>query len=239
VPSPSTGLTLPNKQKSPTKNPYLDFWNWSCHNLEWLGPTESTASVRQSHHILPVFYLHLGCVCPTFDAISLIQQLTKLGNPKGQTRPVLEIGSGNGYWAYLLRRHGVNVHCVDNGASAWRTTWIGDTIIADGIQFLLQPPARLKDEIGGRGAKNAVLLLVYPQVSADFTGKVLRAYKGDSIVVAGTQNSNGFTSFSDESIVSWLAREKPEFERAVQIPLPSFAGKDEAFYVFSKKSSSA
>jgi len=237
IPKAESNLTLPAKQKSALRNPYYDIWAWSCQNLEWAGPSEATERVKISHHILPVFYHHFGCVCPTYDAISLIAQLSKSKKQGGKAdteRPVVEIGSGNGYWAYLLRRAGITVHAVDNAASAWRTTWIGDTIITDGVAFLTSPPQRFSDAVGGKGVKNAVLLLVYPQVGADFTGKVLRAYEGNVICVAGTQNANGFTGFPNELIHTWIARERKDFELVCRIPLPSFAGKDEAFFVFVK-----
>lgn len=59
--------------------------------------------------------------------------------------------------------------------------------------------------------------------------------EGDTIVVAGTQNANGFTAFEKETIASWMAREKTDFEMVLQIPLPSFAGKDEALFAFQRK----
>lgn len=111
--------------------------------------------------------------------------------------------------------------------------WIGDTITTDGVAFLRTPPARLLPTIG-KGAEEAILLLVYPQVSADFTAKVINAYEGDTIVIAGTQNGNGFTGFKDEVVDTWVMREKREFRKVVQIPLPSFAGKDEALFIFMK-----
>ncbi|KAF2418939.1 hypothetical protein EJ08DRAFT_46370 [Tothia fuscella] len=239
-PASTTRLSLPAKQKTPIKNPYYDIWAWSCRCLEWAGPTDKTVMVRQSHHILPIFYHHFGCVCPTWDALSLITQLAK---PPGKAknipingRPIIEIGSGNGYWAHMLRGVGCTVYPVDNAASAWRTTWINDTIITDGIQFLQRPPVDLSGSVGGSGCKDAILLLVYPQVSADFTGRVIRTYQGDYIVVAGTQNGNGFTGFPGETISSWMKRERPQFEKVVQIPLPSFAGKDEALFIFMRRS---
>ena len=61
--------------------------------------------------------------------------------------------------------------------------------------------------------------------------------EGDTVVCAGTQNANGFTGFATETIAQWMAREMPEFEKIVQIPLPSFAAKDEALFVFQKKKS--
>jgi hypothetical protein len=169
----------------------------------------------------------------------LIQQLARSttkekGAPPTQ-RAIVEIGSGNGYWAYMLRRIGLTVHAVDNAASLWRTVWIGDTMYADGIQFLRKPPPALSLSLGGSGCKDAILLLVYPQVSADLTGRIIRAYEGNCIVLAGTQNGNGFTGFKSETIEMWMERERPQYKRIAQIPLPSFAGKDEALFIFSKR----
>lgn len=231
---PSSKLTLPNKQKTPSKNPYYDLWLWSCHSLEWAGPISGTVSIKFSHHILPVFYHHFGCICPTYDALRLLHQLSTKKRPDGKDKEIVEIGSGNGYWAYLLRRQGLAVHCVDNLLSAWRTMWVGDTITSDGVAFLKSPPARLLLSIG-KGARDAILLLVYPHVSAHFTANIINSYEGDTIIVAGTQNGNGFTGFKDEVVDAWMAREKKDFRKAIQIPLPSFAGKDEALFVFIKE----
>ncbi|KAF2089397.1 hypothetical protein K490DRAFT_63533 [Saccharata proteae CBS 121410] len=237
TPTPPHNLHLPkarpNKptQTTTTTNPYLSLWAWTSHNLEWAGPIPSTSRTKISHHILPILYHHFGCIVPSHDALSLVQQLCGLDASRPLARghaprQVLEIGSGNGYWAYMLRRAmGVAVTAVDNGASEWRTRWIGDTVVADGVEWLR----------AHAGAKEMVLLLVYPQVGADFTGRVLRAYEGDAVVVAGTQNRNGFTGFSAETIAEWMARERGEFDKVAQVPLPSFAGKDEALFVFVRR----
>ena len=140
-------------------------------------------------------------------------------------RTVVEIGSGNGYWAYMLRRMSVFVQAVDNLQSEYRTLWIGDTLIKDGEKYL-------KDE---KGCKYAVLLLVYPIVSSDFTSRVLDTYKGDTICVAGTQNRSGYTAFKDRTIDEYMEVEKADYEKTIQIPLPSFPGKDEALYVFERR----
>ncbi|KAI9663115.1 MAG: hypothetical protein M1821_008163 [Bathelium mastoideum] len=222
--STTPSLSLPNKIKTPDPpNPYLDFWTWTCHNLEWAGPTPQTVHTHHSHPLLPILYHHFGCICPTHDALVLIRQLCQTTG-SSSSRSVLEIGSGGGYWAYLLRQLGVTVTAVDNGVSEWRTRWIGDTVAADGVSYLQR----------NRGGRDAVLLLVYPQVGGDFTGKMLQAYAGDAVVVAGTQNANGFTGFKGETVAEWMEREmgKEGWKRAVQVPLPSFAGKDEALFVF-------
>lgn len=59
--------------------------------------------------------------------------------------------------------------------------------------------------------------------------------EGSTIVIAGSQNANGYTAFSKELLVDWFAREMPAWEKVCQVPLPSFAGKDEALFVFEKK----
>ena len=199
-------------------NPYYDFWCWSCHNLEWAGPTKDTANVKTSHHILPVFMHHFGCVVPSYESLEVIKQIAR-------KRIVIDLGSGNGYWTYMLRRIGVEVQAVDNLQSVYRTQWIGDTIIKNGDQYLQE----------GNGCELTVLLLVYPIVSSDFTAKVIGAYRGATICVAGTQNRNGYTAFKDQTIDEYMSAERKDFDKTIQIPLPSFAGKDEALFVFERK----
>ena len=206
-----------SKTKKQHVNPYYDYWCWSCENLEWAGPEISTVNVKTSHHMLPVLMHHFGCVVPSYEALEVIKKAAS-------GRSVVEIGSGNGYWAYMLRRMGLKVNAVDNLQSEYRTLWISDTIVRDGEKYLQSE----------QGCEDAVLLLVYPIVGLDFTTKILKGYKGKTIAVAGTQNRNGYTAFEDRTIDKYVTTEKPEFEKAVQIPLPSFAGKDDALFVFEK-----
>ena len=168
---------------------------------------------------------------------------------------MIDLGSGNGYWTWMLRRYGVqDVWAVDNGDSVWRTMWVGDTVQVDGRKFLrelgrsgqqgsrskitkggsIETPSTKAEEDDASGAKSAVLLLVYPQVSTHFTVSALEEYKGDTICVAGTQNQNRFTGFKEESFEEWMSRERPGFEKVIQTPLPSFAAKDEALFVWRR-----
>ncbi|MCJ1444507.1 MAG: hypothetical protein MMC23_005009 [Stictis urceolatum] len=210
-------LVVP-KKKPPPINPYLDFWAWSCRAIKWAGPTADSVQVRRSHHILPIFMHHFGCVVPSYEALEVLRKVA-------DGRPIVDMGSGNGYWTFMLRRMGLEVVAVDNGQSAYRTRWIGDTVVKDGVEWLR---AR-------KGAVEDVLLLVYPVTEGGVTGKLLAAYKGDTVCVAGTQNANGYTGFKDVQFEEYMKREYEAFEKVVQIPLPSFAGKDEAFFVFRKK----
>lgn len=154
---------------------------------------------------------------PSYESLEVIKQ-------SAGKRAVVEIGSGNGYWTYMLRRMGVSVKAVDNQQSEYRTMWIGDTLVRDGEQYLKEK----------KGCKDDLLLLVYPIVSSDFTTGILDTYKGDTVCVAGTQNRNGYTAFKDRTIDEYMKDEKSDYEKTIQIPLPSFAGKDEALYVFER-----
>ncbi len=44
--------------------------------------------------------------------------------------------------------------------------------------------------------------------------------------------------FRDQTIDEYITAEIVGFEKTVQIPLPSFAGKDEALFVFDRRSAS-
>lgn len=132
----------------------------------------------------------------------------------------------------MLRLYNLTVYPVDNLQSEWRTNWVPDTIPSDGVSFL-------KSHAGG---KDMVMLLVYPVVGGSvaggtegsFTRGLVDAYEGDTIAVVGTQNGNGYTGFRGMTMAEYMAKEQPEWVRVVQIPLPSFAGKDEALFVFQR-----
>jgi hypothetical protein len=136
------------------------------------------------------------------------------------------MASGNGYWTYMLRRMNIDIVAVDNMSSEYRTMWIADTIKSDGVEYL-------KRNGGGKGK---VLLMVYMVTAGIFTKRVVQAYKGDTIVLVGTQNSNRYTGFSDATAEEWFAEEMKGWDLVCRIPMPSFAGKDEGMLVWKRKS---
>jgi hypothetical protein len=119
----------------------------------------------------------------------------------------------------------LDVRPIDNQLSEYRVAWVRDTIKSDGQAYL-------KQHDNGKGC---VLLLVYPQATGNFTGPILKAFEGNTIVVAGTQNGNGFTGFQDQVVDEWVQKNLPAFELTLRMLLPSFAGKDEALFVFQRK----
>ncbi|KUI59898.1 hypothetical protein VP1G_07118 [Cytospora mali] len=222
-------LNIPKKKSMASLPPnlYLDFWEWSCRNLEWCGPCPESEARPQSHHVLPIFMHHFGCVVPSYESLEILRVVA-------DGRTVVDMGSGNGYWAFMLRQHGVAVAPVDNAQSDWRVSWVDDTTIMDGTKWLAQPKSA--------GGKDMVLLMVYPVVGGGvaggveggFTRGLINAYKGDTVAVVGTQNRNGYTGFRDMTFDEYMEREQPEWTKVVHVPVPSFAGKDEALYVYQR-----
>lgn len=227
------GGLLPSKKSRSHTNPYLDMFAYTCRELEWCGPWPNTLHTKQAHHMLPVLYHHFGCVVPSYAALHVLAKLAQPARPsKEPVRPIFDIGSGNGYWTFMLRNFpllegmkDLDVRGVDNGTSEYRVTWIDDTVRHDGLKYL-------REHEDGKGA---VLLLVYPQATGNFTAPLLKKFKGDCIVVAGTQNANGFTGFQDCVVDEWVEKHLKEFELTLRMPLPSFPGKDEALFVFQRR----
>ncbi|KAK7974070.1 hypothetical protein PG989_015918 [Apiospora arundinis] len=253
-------LQIPRLKKIsslPAPNPYLTFLEWACRTLEWAGPSPESEAVRSAHHVLPVLMHHFGCVCPSHEALAILKEVA-------DGRDILDVGSGNGYWSFMLRQYCCNnsaaatatskksnkspeeqkqkpeqkVIPIDNAQSAWRANWVPDTLISDGVNYLQKNP---------ESSRAAVLLLVYPIVGGGvaggeeggFTRNLLRAYKGDTLAVAGTQNHNGYTGFRDRSMDEFMAQDPTlaaEWVKVAQVPLPSFPGKDEALFVYQRGS---
>ncbi|KAI1764915.1 hypothetical protein GGR53DRAFT_292744 [Hypoxylon sp. FL1150] len=246
VPKRAKNKNAANSTNNPNAvppNPYLSFLYWSARALEWAGPCESSFRAGlMAHHVLPVLMHHFGCACPTHEALSILQTLAA-------GRGIVDMGSGGGYFAFMLRAYGVKCTAVDSAQSAWRVNWVSDTTIADGAAWL-RKRRKVRAAISTTGDENgvdpdeAVLLMVYPIVGGEiaggaeggFTRSMMDAYGGDTLAVVGTQNHNGYTGFRGMSMDEYVEREQKDWVKVVQVALPSFPGKDEALYVFQRGS---
>lgn len=232
--TPTTTTTTTTKDNPhPPPNPYYIFASWAARNLEWAGPCDLSEGApgggHRGHPVLPILMHHFGCVCPSYEALEVLRVLAA-------GREVVDAGSGNGYWTFMLRQHGVRCVPVDSMQSRWRANWVSDTVVADAAEWL----GRQRGPAGGGG--DQVLLVVYPIVGGGvaggeeggFTRGLIQAYRGDTLAVVGTQNRNGYTGFVGRSMDEYMAAEEPEWVKVVQVSLPSFPGKDDALFVFQR-----
>jgi hypothetical protein len=95
---------------------------------------------------------------------------------------VVEIGAGGGYWAMLLRGHGVDVVAFDPDPVGGPTGW------HDGHQWsevLQGDHHRIKDY------PDRTLLLVWPSYGGAWSHEVIEEYQGDIIVYVGDDRCCG------------------------------------------------
>ena len=223
------------KKKTPStaasaSNPALFFWAWTCRALHWAGPLPpSSPSIPPrsvAHPTLPILMHHFGCVIPSPEAISILARLAALPqHPHG----IADVGSGTGYWTAVLRAEGVAATPIDNAQSEFRASWLPDTVHEDGAAWL-------QAHEGGRGH---VLLMVYPVVGGEFVKRMMDAYEGMTVVVAGAQDRSGYTAFRDRTFGQWMEEEEEErrkqgWRKMAQLALPGWQGKDEALFVYQR-----
>ena len=218
----------PASAASSASNPALFFWAWTCRALHWAGPlppSSPTAPPRSlAHPTLPILMHHFGCVIPSPEAVTVLAHLA--GSPQC-AQGVADVGSGTGYWTAVLRAAGVAVTPIDNSQSEFRACWVPDTVHEDGAAWL-----RAHD--GGRGH---VLLMVYPVVGGDFVKRMMDAFEGATVAVAGAQDRSGYTAFWDCTFGEWMEegeRRQQGWRKMAQVALPGWQGKDEALYVYQK-----
>jgi hypothetical protein len=137
--------------------------------------------------------------------------------------PILEIGSGSGYWAHLLRSDmGTDVVCVDNlhdfkgdfTTSAVPLKWINDTVIMDGALYLQQ----------NGGCPQRTLFFCWPR---EFLSEAVAAYRGQTIIVVGEQS--GCTSTMEDCDYA------DEWELEVVLEIPQWPGIHDDLRVYNKK----
>lgn len=105
--------------------------------------------------------------------------------------PVLEIGSGSGYWVDLLRKKGADVIAVDDESDGFKKFWIDDTIFMDGVYYLMQHD----------GCPDRTLLLCWSRDGHE----MVQAFKGDHLVIVG-EPEGGCTwgiDEDDEEFADW------------------------------------
>jgi len=135
--------------------------------------------------------------------------------------PIIEMGAGTGYWAYLLRKRGVDIQAYDkhpgnNPSNRYKFTKTWTSVIEG-------RPGKLKK----RG--NRALFLCWPDYDTDFASRSLECYTGNTVAYIG-EGSYGCTG--DAAFHTTLDR---EWDEVANIRLPQWQGIHDELYVYRRK----
>jgi hypothetical protein len=132
--------------------------------------------------------------------------------------PIVEIGAGNGYWAFLLRSMGVEVKAFDLQTNLNTNKYFKPNRDRD------EPRHWTKVEQGGsekaQEYSDHALFLCWPPYNDDMAINTLKAYSGDTLIYVG-EDSYGCTA--NKAFFEYLAKGWERIE-LVSIPTWSLAG---------------
>lgn len=133
--------------------------------------------------------------------------------------PFIEVGSGNGYWAYEMQKRGVEIVATDlvrvpNNIYRFDAAWTT-------IQWMTAKQAINK-------YPKHTLLIVWPCYDKPWAYQALKEYKGDTLVFCG--ESWGCTG--DNNFHQLL---EDEWVEPVQINIPCWFGLYDCIYVYTRR----
>lgn len=181
-------------------NPYLDLFEGlsSCHS-----PCDHKIldAIRRK-----VIWAYSWAI-PTEEAIQALRELS----------PLIEIGAGSGYWAWLLRQVGTKITAFDRNTSA-PPHW--SEVLEGGAERIPEFP-------------NHTLMLCWPPDRNPLASECLNAYRGRYLVFIG-EKKDGVTA--DPLFYDLLDR---DFTLVRTIPLPRWPGCADSLFIFERKAVSA
>jgi hypothetical protein len=138
--------------------------------------------------------------------------------------PLVEIGAGTGYWAYLIRQCGGDIIAYDikplspghdNGyfhyeATTWTEVLEGDVQVLD-------------------GHPDRTLFLCWPPHDTDMALGALCQFRGDTVIYVGEQEGGctGTDHFFQELEDNWY--------RDGVVPIPQWDGMHDSLYIYNRK----
>jgi hypothetical protein len=135
--------------------------------------------------------------------------------------PIVELGAGTGYWAYLLRNRGVDIVAYDvappdqapNAYKLEPRTWT--QVVLGGVEVLQQHADR-------------ALFLCWPGYRDTFAGDALREFRGTVLIYVG-EGPGGHTA--DDAFFDRLQREWVPDE---QVAIPQWSGAHDCLRIFHR-----
>lgn len=205
-------------------NPYLSAWfavafendnlpNILTHHAEWKEAYERLIQIGLYEH--GARRALVGKYAWAIPCEAAIQAMLKIG-------PIVELGAGTGYWAWLLRKRGADVLAFDaepppSELNHWHK--INDPWI--------------KVERGKAGVASDFadhsLFLCWPPYDDEFAADALKAYLGNRIIYVG-ENQGGCTAA--DSFFEALERDFVERET---VNLPQFDGIHDYLTIYERR----
>jgi hypothetical protein len=129
-----------------------------------------------------------------------------------QYSPLVELGSGTGYWAWLIQQAGGRVQCLDHEPHQpphWQEIYLGDP------HSLSKFPQE-------------TLLLCWPPLHDSMSNVALNTFLGKTIIYIGEwRGRTAQNNFHDELDKNWTLIES--------LPIPNWPGFTDQLYIFSRK----
>lgn len=171
-------------------------------------------------------------------------------------RSVVELGAGNGYWAWLLRQCGVDVNAYDAHPIGHPDSWFDGNQWRENLKHYGLEVAKPKEwfpvEQGSHEVlalptnSTRVLFLCWPDFDTPFAYDTTEAFQGDTIIYigegpGGCNGDAAFHKLAFDSCSHWGAEEctcndiANEWEEVGHFPLPQWSGLHDDVYVFTRK----
>jgi hypothetical protein len=186
-------------------NPYLDlFWSLppACHRSRHTAVDARELTMPDWLSFKSDVAATYAWAVPTDDAIATIAR---------HARQIVEIGSGSGYWAWMLEQAGIRVQAFD--VASPRFTWhqVHSGTSADAARY-----------------PDHALFLCWPPWATSMAFDTLRAYRGQTVVYVG----EWMLGSADARFFALLCA---EFDAVDGAELPQWYMRDDCLLVFRRR----
>lgn len=183
--------------------------------LPLLGPSirPIKTSYEWRHELVRLY----AWAVPTDEALDVITRYA----------PIVEIGAGTGYWAYLLRERGVDIIAYDLTPPAPAPAATRSNHYHEGMHCWTEVRAG-----GARRARrhpDRTLLLCWPPYAEPMADVALRSYRGQTVIYIG--ESEGGCTGDD----AFHRRLEENWEETEHVALPHWHGIHDSLTVYRRK----
>lgn len=168
-------------------------------------------------------------------------------------RPVVELGAGNGYWAWMLSQYGIDVNAYDIAPLEDEESWFKTSLMTEhgwdaGVKaekFHLVKRGSVEVLAEPENA-DRVLFLCWPNYNTDFAYEAVKAFRGDTVIyigegAGGCNADDQFFALMTGEDYRWSSDDEPplpdqEWEEVAFQSMTQWAGMHDNVYVYRRKS---